>query len=181
MEGVLHALTPLLVLLPLGFIVGFVVFDAIGRRRSRRRRIERLARITAEFDALTRELERVAGLRVNVNMAIGPDPKSRERAKALLEECLDEQQRKDYEENGYFFAKGNETKRTYRIRNGQVLGLHKNTGAFLYSYCIGPAYQDRNYHPIPYMPPEDTMLANKLMIETKEAHWLRIAVQSRVY
>jgi hypothetical protein len=89
------------------------------------------------------------------------------RAKALLEENLSAAQRDELAKARYFTVHSHDAQREYRIthgRAGNVL-LFKD-GRAVKKFCIHPAIA---------CPDEDTMLAQKLLLETDEKEFLRIA------
>ncbi len=86
------------------------------------------------------------------------------KAKQLLIENISKEQRRTLRDKGYFDVqvKG----KTYRIRwgsHGNVYLVHGDREVV--SYCIQP----------PDVPPGDAMLAQKLLLETDEASFLKIA------
>ena len=86
----------------------------------------------------------------------------------LLKICLDEQQLADFEARQYFEVTGSRGRR-WRIRaNGQSgnVDLIGPSGAAIGRYCA---------HPPEYLPDGDAWLAQKLIIETDEDHWLEKA------
>ena len=90
----------------------------------------------------------------------------RARAKELLTELLDEEQKAEYEEKGVFHVHTKNGERTYRLRPGYPPHRVKAKDGKMYSYCI---------HPRESYPAEDTAAALKLLIEADEAEFLRIA------
>lgn len=94
------------------------------------------------------------------------------RAHELLLEFLDEHQKKEYQEKKYFHlevldSKTNEKKR-YRIEKGFAGNVRRvdEQGKILKRYCI---------HTRERLPDEDCMLTQKLLLETNEEHFLRVA------
>lgn len=88
------------------------------------------------------------------------------RAEELLLACIDEQQRKDYLEKGYFETKVKDKK--YRIkkgRSGNVFQLDEK-GQEKYRYCV---------HPYELVPDQDTMLTQLLMLHSDENKFLATA------
>jgi len=82
------------------------------------------------------------------------------RARRLLMDVLDARQRKDLEKHNYFYVVGGNTGNKYRIdhgRAGNVKLIIK--GKVKQSFCA---------HPAIYCPNEDTMLAQKVMLEHME-------------
>jgi hypothetical protein len=103
----------------------------------------------------------------------------RERAKAraqiLLREHLTDEQKAELAEKKYFSlgvidSKSGE-RRTYRIHQGRAGNVEQvdDNGRRLKRFCI---------HPNISCPDEDTMLAQKLWLETQEAEFLRVANHS---
>lgn len=95
---------------------------------------------------------------------------ARDRARALLLSMLSKQQRDQLERERFFEVVAQSQKR-YRIRQG----THGNVrlidgGRESVSYCAQPLG----------VPDEDAMLAQKLMIETDEAAFLRVANATRM-
>lgn len=94
------------------------------------------------------------------------------RARELLLEFLDEEQKKTYLEKEHFFMEviDGQTgeKKRYRIDKGFAgnVRLVDETGKIMKRYCI---------HPSERVPDEDCMLAQKLLLETDEARFLRVA------
>lgn len=87
-----------------------------------------------------------------------------ERAMALLRSVLNDGQRRDLERHDYFFVRG-QSGRLYRIgkgRQGNVKVVDPVTKQWTESLCI---------HQRDMVPVGDTMLMQKLMIETAEAHF----------
>ena len=94
------------------------------------------------------------------------------RAHELLLEFLDESQKKEYLAKNYFHleildGKTSEVKR-YRIEKGFAGNVRRvdASGKILKRYCI---------HPIERVPDEDCMLTQKLLLETDEEQFLRVA------
>lgn len=99
--------------------------------------------------------------------AVAPayDDKASKKAEELLLLCLNDEQKKQYLELGYFETSVND--KIYRIRkgtSGNVKLLEK--GKEKYSYCI---------HPSSFTPSQDAMLAQLLMLQTDEARFLTLA------
>ena len=91
-----------------------------------------------------------------------------DRSRELLLSCLSESQRAEFERTRGFTARGASGQR-YHIGFGTVanIGVLSERGELLYRLCAGPADV-----PVPAV-----MLAQKLMLETREAEFLRIAVR----
>lgn len=100
---------------------------------------------------------------------------ARERAALLLNEALSEQQRLELADKGHFSLRVIDSKtqeeRLYRIRRGRSGNVDRvdASGRVLNKFCI---------HPIIACPDEDTMLAQKLMLEHDEEKFLRTANRS---
>lgn len=100
---------------------------------------------------------------------------ARERAALLLNEALSEQQRLELADKGHFSLRVIDSKtqeeRLYRIRRGRSGNVDRvdASGRVLNKFCI---------HPIIACPDEDTMLAQKLMLEHDEETFLRTANRS---
>ena len=98
----------------------------------------------------------------------GATKRARRRARALLEENLSREQRKELKRKGYFHvysSRGN----VFRIArefpfNVRLAGEAKRSRIF---FCLEA--ED------PLVPVEDVMLAQKLMLETDEGEFLRLA------
>lgn len=87
--------------------------------------------------------------------------KADERALRLLVGILDERQRKDMADHGHFFVDAPSGRR-YRIdkgRSGNVKVIDRVTGVWIESLCI---------HQSDFVPVYDTMVMQKLLIETAE-------------
>ena len=100
--------------------------------------------------------------------------KARERAAKLLQETLTPKQREELAAKGHFtletIAPTGE-RRVYRISRGRSHNIARvdDNGKILKTICA---------HPIEAVPDEDTMLAQKLWLETREEEFLRIANHS---
>lgn len=94
-----------------------------------------------------------------------------ERARELLVACLTSRQRRELEARGYFHVETARGRRRYRLAPGRApIRVHGEDGS-QWSYCI---------HPDAGFPQEDVVLAQKLLLETDEEAFLRIANASRV-
>jgi hypothetical protein len=94
------------------------------------------------------------------------------KAVALLREHLDESQRQEFERDRHFHVISQSGKR-YRLRvgrSGNVFELDEQ-GREVNRYCI---------HPGEWVPDEDTMLAQKLLLETDEGEFRRLANKTRL-
>jgi len=92
-----------------------------------------------------------------------------ERAERLLLSSLTPEQRDDYKRRACFYLYTKSGKR-YRIERGWSGNVHlvDDTGKPLHRYCA---------HPAIHVPEPDNMLAQKLMLETDEPAFLRVANQ----
>lgn len=108
-------------------------------------------------------------------VAAGERLEARHRAEKLLQEALSEQQRLELREHGYFTVHalpvGGQPGRAYRIRRGRERNIDKLSpaGLIIGQLCI---------HPVAAVPDADTMLAQKLWLESRESEALRIANHS---
>lgn len=92
-----------------------------------------------------------------------------DRARTLLIGCLSDEQRGQFEATGYFEVV-TPTGRRYRITRGWGGNVFLiNNGRATDRYCI---------HPRDYVPEEDNMLAQKLLLEHDEPTFLRTANRS---
>lgn len=90
------------------------------------------------------------------------------RAEQLLLDSLNPAQRVMYEQAKKFIVEGGETGTKYEIRHGRSVNIHRldDSGKTVDRLCA---------HPVLDVPDGDTMLAQKLMLETCERDFLRIA------
>jgi len=109
-----------------------------------------------------RERHRIAGKKRAEEMRL-----AEEKSKALLQSQLDEEEKKRLDELQHFFVRSQHNKK-YKIEKGRYenVVLLGEDGIPIASYCI---------HPWESVPDYDTMLSQKLMLETDEAGFLRIA------
>ncbi len=121
-------------------------------------------------------LQRQAEQRERQIVAEAEAAKARERAERLLRENLDEKQREELSAKGYFeldVLSNNGQRRRYRIHRKWAHSIHQidpQSGQRLKTLCI---------HPRELVPVEDSMLAQKLMLEGgMEEDLLRIANHS---
>jgi hypothetical protein len=104
--------------------------------------------------------------------------KARDRARELLRSWLSPAQLAEYDEHGYFHVLGERTLTKYRISdacNVFNVKLLREDDSLIRKMCFvcQPIADDSGYcNPLP---PADTMLAQKVMLETNEAEALRIA------
>jgi hypothetical protein len=118
--------------------------------------------------ALSRTLDarrRLAGLDA------GTQRLAAERSRELLLACLTPVQRREFERTHTFSVRG-ESGRRYRIGFGTVANVEVlgSRGEVLYRLCAKP--ED--------LPTPAVMLAQKLMLETREAEFLRVAARHPV-
>lgn len=123
----------------------------------------------AEREAKFRRTERRRRIRAEI---------AKLRAERLLHAVLTEEQSKAYEETRAFEVKVRDPRsrsfRSFRINHGSagnVTELDEN-GRPTYKYCI---------HPREYVPDEDTMLAQLMMLQNDIEQFERIANRSRAY
>lgn len=107
-------------------------------------------------------------------VAEGELSKARDRAEKLLHEALSPIQLEDLKANGHFHLEvhsQNGDSRRYRIKRGRSRNVQQvdASGKVLKHFCI---------HPREAVPDADTMLAQKLWLETMEQEFLRIANHS---
>lgn len=97
---------------------------------------------------------------------------ARDRARQLLLSMLDVRQREQLEREQFFEVITNHSRRRYRIRQGTHgnVRLVDETGREVTSYCAQPLG----------VPDEDAMLAQKLMLETDEEAFLKVANARRL-
>ena len=81
-------------------------------------------------------------------------------AKGLLLDCLDKEQAEEFQRRTYFHVMGSKGTR-FQVRRGRTgnVGCYKNGRLEPLKFCA---------HPTDHVPDYDTMLAQKLMIETDE-------------
>lgn len=98
------------------------------------------------------------------------------RARELLLEHLTPQQRKTFEENGWFIVRGGQSKKQYRISTqgyaGNVSELH-DSGHAAARYCA--------HAPANAIPLHDHFIAQKYMLEFAEDDFLRVANRTAVH
>jgi hypothetical protein len=96
-----------------------------------------------------------------------------QRAFVLLLSFLNRRQRRQYREFGYFTLLTKDRKRRYRIKKGWGGNVERldHKGHVIERYCI---------HPREWVPDEDNMIAQKLMLLTDEERFLKTANRQRV-
>jgi hypothetical protein len=94
------------------------------------------------------------------------------RARELLESVLDHQQREQLQRSRFFDMIVGQNRRRYRIHHGTHgnVRLLDDTGREVVRYCAQPDY----------VPTEDAMAAQKLMLESDEDAFLRVANATRL-
>jgi hypothetical protein len=96
---------------------------------------------------------------------------ARDAAERLLVSCLNRRQRSEYRRDKCFTVITRNGRRRYRIRPGEApIRIHGEDGR-RYRYCIHPAHG---------FPSQDVALSQKLLLESDEAAFLRIANESLV-
>lgn len=94
------------------------------------------------------------------------------RAEQLLFACITEEQKKEYLEKGYFETKVKD--KFYRIKKGFAGNVFQldETGKEKYRYCI---------HPTLYVPDQDNMLAQFLLLHSDERKFLATANRTVIH
>lgn len=120
--------------------------------------------LTEEQQAEVDERRRVAAIAAEERrLAVAA---AKEKARILLLECLEDDQKEELEKDGYFHVETRNGTRRYRLRpGGQPVRVHGEDGRH-WAYCIHP---DFGY------PEGDVVLAQKLLLESDEEEFLRIA------
>lgn len=97
---------------------------------------------------------------------------ARARAEELLLDNLTDEQQADYQETQSFRVISADGERVYRVKRGWSgnVELIRPDGRVAARYCI---------HPREWVPEQDNMLAQKLLLETDEQAFLRIANATR--
>jgi hypothetical protein len=114
-------------------------------------------------------LERMLAMERFAEMGLYEDRRARERSRQLLVRCLTPAQRAEFERTGTFKVRGGASGQQYRITYGTTANIEllSASGTVCRRLCAGPVGV-----PIPAM-----MLAQKLMLETQEAEFVRIAAR----
>jgi hypothetical protein len=121
-----------------------------------------------------RNEEQIAAARQARIRIEGERAKAREKAEAILRECLNPRQQEELSLHGHFhletIAQSGERRR-YRIERGRSQNVKQVTpeGRILKTLCM---------HPVMSVPDADTMLAQKLYLEGAEDEFLSIANHS---
>lgn len=124
-------------------------------------------RSAAEIDQLRAQVARQQQMNEAAFATLKAQRESAEaRARELLERCLSLEEKARLRQHGHIVVCG--AKNRYRIRQGRVgnVDVVGKNGIITGRLCA---------HPVASTPDFDTMLAQKLMIETDEAAFLRIA------
>ncbi|HEX7054315.1 MAG TPA: hypothetical protein VF211_10345 [Burkholderiales bacterium] len=118
--------------------------------------------------ALGRVLRRAAEARRRIALGAGAQRYAAHRSHELLLACLSPAQRLEFERTRAFTVRG-ESGRRYRIGFGTVANIEvlDERGELLYRLCAKPAD----------LPTPAVMLAQKLMLESRETEFLRIAAR----
>lgn len=119
------------------------------------------ARMTQQRARLRRQHEQADRRRERERVA------AQKRARSLLLRLLSRDQARDYDEHQWFQLQAR-SGRVYRIHRGRTRNVVEigGDGSGIRRFCI---------HPEEYVPDEDTMLAQKLMLENDEERFLAIA------
>lgn len=120
------------------------------------------AAFLAEAEAARRERYRVR---------VEEDKARNERARALLLAVLNEEQQAELEANRYFHVTTRDGERVYRLGPNRATRRIKGEDGRCWAYCI---------HPREAFPVYDTVVALKLLLDSDEDEFLRIANASLV-
>lgn len=92
------------------------------------------------------------------------------KAEKLLLSCLSKSQKEEYERNSCFTVKGNITGKRYRIHSFKQINIEEldKLGNVMSKFCVVSSE---------YVPTEDHMLSQKLLIETNEELFLQTAIR----
>ena len=90
---------------------------------------------------------------------------------------MSRKQKSDYKKHEYFFVIGNVTGDKYKITKGRQINIYKvsKDGTNLSRHCV--VFSSENSD----LPIEDHLLAQKLLIESNEQHFLDIKIDRPVY
>ncbi len=93
-----------------------------------------------------------------------------EKAERLLLSCLSKSQKEEYKNNSYFTVRGNVTGKKYRINSCKQINIEEldKLGNVTSKLCVVSNE---------YVPMEDHMLSQKLLIETNEELFLQTAIR----
>lgn len=117
------------------------------------------------------EQERLASERFNREVLQTNKLNAQEKAKQLLIENLNNSQRLQYTKFGYFYVTGQSGKR-YQITKGKNINIYVLENKRIVTRLCA--------HPRIDCPIEDTMLIQKIMLESNEKHFLSIAKEWRL-
>ncbi|TAK84155.1 MAG: hypothetical protein EPO20_15845 [Betaproteobacteria bacterium] len=119
------------------------------------------------FRALRRGLERMVAADPLMDAGFFADRRACERSQKLLERCLAPAQRAEFARTSAFRVRG-PSGQLYRITYGTISNIEVlgPSGAVCGRLCAAPAGT---------LPTPAVMLAQKLMLETRESEFLRIA------
>lgn len=125
-----------------------------------------------QIEAQRAERERIqAEWRAAEEKRVAEEAEARRRARIILEENLTPEQHAQFKDNGWFEVVT--PRGTYRIRNGRSGNVDRYVdGGLKDRFCT---------HPTEMVPNEDNMLIQKLLLETDEEAFLRIANRSIPY
>lgn len=131
---------------------------------------QRVAREAQQAEATRQWQERLAQQRERDSIMLKEQAEAKERAHELLLSALSREQQEEYLKSNFFRVRivdKTGTIRTYRVDHGTHgnVRLIDEAGKILRRYCIQPNG----------VPTEDAMLAQKLLLETDEEAFLRIA------
>lgn len=118
------------------------------------------------------EIQSIQALHDKANKAREEREAADRRAEELLQEFLDEQQKKDYEEKKYFDIVGQSSKH-YRIHKGRSMNIDEfdDEGKPRFQLC---GHLDTTY------PEGDSILAQMLFLQSHEREFLRIANRRQI-
>lgn len=96
--------------------------------------------------------------------------RTNEKAERLLLSCLSKSQKEEYKNNSYFTVRGNVTGKKYRINSCKQINIEEldKLGNVTSKLCVVSNE---------YVPMEDHMLSQKLLIETNEELFLQTAIR----
>jgi len=115
-----------------------------------------------------RERIRIAEHKKLERIRLANEAMKEKKARQLLREVLTEEQDKQFEEKGYFELTSVSSGNRYRIKNGRSRNVQKidKDGNVLQHLC---------FHPSDYVHNFDTMVAQKLMLESYEEEVKKVA------
>lgn len=130
-------------------------------------RIQRIQR-EAEQQRIAENERRIAARERSARLAAEMQ-QANDKAKIILVETLNNNQRRDFEKHGHFFVQS-PSGRLYRIREGRAINIDLMKGQ-----SRTEVQQRLCAHPEINCPNPDTMLVQKVMLENMESEFLRIA------